>query len=767
MGVSRPRFLWALTALLCLHAGEVEDAALRVLSTHCLVCHGETRMAGLDLRTRESLLKGGARGPAIHPGKPAESLLMRAVRRTGDLKMPPGKNALGAEETEALEKWISGGAHWSGEVRQETSAWWSFRKVQRPINAPAANVIDFYIDEAIRSRKLQPAAKADRLTLIRRATFDLHGLPPTPAEIDAFLNDTGADAWPRLIDRLLESPRYGERWARHWLDVVRYADTGGFETDVLFPSAWRYRDYVIRSFNSDKPYFDFIREQIAADEIWPDNLDLDGSYELPASKRANLEKRLGTALYTLGAFPVEYTFFGDQYRAEWQAEAVETTGAAFLGLSLNCARCHDHKFDPISQRDYYRMSALFAGSEDRQVPIVSQMAIFEYTRYQTKLMMADQWKARYQRLMASIRKRQPTPAERDEQATLLRKIGEAYVKAPVPYATANLLAHTAPVPDTHVLIRGEFKQRGAKATPGFPAALGPAPPIVEPDTPWFIPRRRKALAEWLASPDHPLTARVMVNRMWQGHFGRGLVATSNDFGRQGDPPSHPELLDWLASEFIASNGSIKQMHRRIMLSEAYQRSSEPVAANMSIDADNRYLWRMNRRRLESEALRDSVLAASGALNTKMFGEPVVPQLSSEEMDGMRDLTQWPVTTDPAEHHRRSIYLFVKRSFRNPLLETFDAPDASFSCPRRESSTVAPQSLAMMNSEFLQKQAQRFAERLSKLPTANERIGSAWRIALGRPPQPEEKSRAAAYVEKAGLAKLCLLLFNMNEFLYVD
>ncbi len=459
---------------------------------------------------------------------------------------------------------------------------------------------------------------------------------------------------------------------------------------------------------------------------------------------------------------------------------METTSAAFLGLTVQCARCHDHKFDPISQKDYYRLSAVFAGSEDREVPIVSQMGIFEYTRYGTKAVAAEQLKRKLQLLDAAVRDRQKslpknsrldyTPEERDQRESLLRQIGEAYVKAPTPYAKANLLVHSAPVPDTHVLLRGEFKQKGEKVAPGFPASLGPAPEIQEPaGTPWFIPNRRKALAEWLTGRDHPLLARVMVNRVWGWHFGQGLVATPNDFGRQGEPPSHPELLDWLAAELIENGWSLKKLHRRILLSDAWRRSSEAVPASLAKDAQNRLLWRMNRRRLEAEEIRDTILATTGALNAKMFGEPVVPQLSREEMDGMRDPSQWPITADPAEHNRRSVYLFVKRSFRNPMMEVFNSPDASASCARREESTVAPQSLAMMNGEFLTTSAARFAERLQKEAGADPaaQIAAAWRIALGRAPDAEEKRRALAYASNAGLERLCLLVLNLSEAIYVD
>jgi len=704
--------------------GQTEDRVRAIVADNCLACHGSARMSGLDLRSREGMLAGGKRGPAIVPGKGSESLLYKAVMHQGGLAMPPGNKTLSKEQAAALLAWIDAGAPAGATHSTAETTWWSFI---RPVRPAAKSIGDL-----IRSDK----PIADRRTLIRRATFDLTGLPPTPEETEAFVNDPDPQAYGKLVDRLLASPRYGERWGRLWLDVARYADTGGYETDVLFPNAWRYRDYVIRSFNADKPYDTFIKEQVAGDEIWPDNLDLNGTYELPESKRANLERRIGTGLYTLGAMPVEYTFFGDQYRAEWQAEAANVTGNAFLGLTVQCARCHDHKFDPISQRDYYSLGAFFAGSEDREVPIVSQMRIYEYTRYQTKVLAVDELRKKYAALK---------PDDKDGRETVLRQIGEAYVKTPLMYDKANLLVHTAPVPDTYVLPRGDSMGKGAKVMPAIPSVFGSGPQLNEPADGQFIPQRRKALAEWLASRDNPLTARVMVNRIWQGHFGTGLVGTANDFGRQGDKPANQPLLDYLAVEFMDRGWSVKALHRIVMNSDFYVQQRPP-------------------RRLDAEEIRDSILSVSGALNTKMYGQPVVTALAKDEREAMRDLSMWPVTSDASEYNRRSIYLFVKRSFRLPMLDTFDAPDSTESCPRRETSTVAPQALALMNSEWTFQQAARFAARLAK---SKDPVGDAWQFVLGRPPEAEERVKADEYVARNSLERLSLLLFNMSEFLYVN
>ena len=685
-------------------------------------------MSGLDLQTREAMLTGGKRGPAIAPGRAAESLLYKAAAHEGELNMPPGNKPLSAADVLVLRQWIDAGAPFTtlqgASQTQAEPTWWAFRKPAHP----AAKSID----EILRPAK----PSADRAAMIRRATFDLTGLPPTPEEITAFVNDRDAQAWPNLIDRLLASPRYGERWGRLWLDVARYADTGGYETDVLFPNSWRYRDYVIRSFNSDKPYDVFMKEQVAADEIWPDNLDLNGIYEMPEGRRRNLERRLGTTLYTLGAMPVEYTLFGDQYRAEWQAEAATVTGNAFLGLTVQCARCHDHKFDPISQRDYYRLGAFFAGSEDREVPIVSQMRILEYTRYQTKVVAAEELRKKYAALK---------PGDKDGRESLLRQMGEAFAKLPPMYDKANLLVHTEPVPDTWILPRGDSMKKGEKVTPGIPAVFGEVPALNEPADGLFIPRRRKALGEWLASTNNPLTARVMVNRIRQGHFGEGIVATANDFGRQGEKPSSQPLLDLLATDFMQHGWSVKQLHRQIMTSDAYLAQSKP-------------------RRLDAEQIRDNILAVSGALNTKMYGPPVVSALAKDEREAMRDLSMWPISSDPAEHDRRSVYLFVKRSFRLPMLDTFDAPQSDESCPRRETSTVAPQALALMNSEWTSDRAARFAVRLG---ASKDPVGDAWMLALGRAPDAAEHEKAQEYLQRNNLERLCLLLFNMSEFLYVN
>jgi mono/diheme cytochrome c family protein len=803
------------------------EAARTVLAKNCLACHGQLQTSGLDLRDPAAIRKGGKRGPAVVPGDADQSLLYRAVAHRGDLRMPPGKR-LPDEEVAALRSWINEGAGWDdAAAKLPDQTWWAFRppvKPTVPAVAGARHPIDAFVLAKLHEKQLRPAPLADRRALLRRAYHDLHGLPPAPAEAEAFLADNAPDAWEKLIDRLLASPRYGERWGRHWLDVARYADTGGFETDIYYPNAWRYRDYVIQSFNDDKPYDVFVREQIAGDEIWPDTLELEGSLDIPPAKLRNLEARIGTGLYTIGTTYHEAALFGDQLRYEWQTDAVDTTGKAFLGLTIGCARCHDHKFDPLSQRDYYRLMAIFAGSEPKDIPVVSKMAVFGFQANYPTVLKVEDYRAAIQAIDDRVRKRatdeikarfspevvqafdihvqkrtpeqnekaapleealtkaglrenasgkefvpQYTAAEKDERDRLLYELGKATLEARFTVPTATVLGHSEHVPDVHLTTRGDFRPAGPKVGPGFPRVLGGEKDLEEPAVRPFVPQRRKALALWLARPDHPLTARVLVNRVWHWHFGRGIVATPNDFGRQGEPPTHPELLDWLATEFVENGWSIKKLHRLILTSEAYRRSSLPDEANARIDPANRYLWRMNRQRVDAETLRDSMLAVSGSLNLKVGGRPVVPPLTEEEKTGIWALKQWPVTLDPAEHNRRSVYLYVKRSFPYPMFSTFDAPDTAVSCPRRDATTVAPQALALMNSPFAVEQAKRFAARLEKEHPGDRsaQIRAAWELALARPPSDAERERAAAFLEASPLSELCLVLLNMNEFLYVD
>jgi hypothetical protein len=577
---------------------------------------------------------------------------------------------------------------------------------------------------------LSPAPPAGRLTLLRRACFDLTGLPPTPEEIDRFAKDDRPDAYEHLIDRLLASPQYGERWGRHWLDVVRYADTGGFEADYLYAGAYSYRDYVIRSLNANKPFDRFLHEQVAGDELWPDDADA----------------VIATSLYGIGPVLGESAMISDQLEYEWLTDAADTTGAAFLGLTFGCARCHDHKYDPITQKDYFALQAIFAAS-DRPYPAKVRTGRIKSLNG----------------LLAEVPL--PKELENDPRCTLQAEDKEGL-----------RLFHRRQPMKVHRLARGELSKPREVVGPAFPAALGrvgSAHPTGRADFA-EVPetKRRAALAKWLTSPDNPLTARVLVNRVWGWHFGQGIVRTPNDFGAQGEAPTHPELLDWLARDFMDHGWDLKRLHRLILLSNTYRMGSVANERALKADPENRLLSHYPRHRLEGEAIRDSLLACAGNLNLKAYGPPVVPPLSSAEFAGLFDAKgKWPVTKEASEHTRRSVYLLVRRTFTYPLFAAFDPPEVMTSCSRRMRTVVPAQALTLLNSPLAREQANAFARRLLQEcgDKPEEAVARAWLLAFGRPVTPAESKRALAFVKRGtdGLAELCLALFNANEFAYVD
>jgi len=659
------------------------------------------------------------------------------------------------------------------------------------------------------------------------------------------VKDDAPDAWAKLIDELLKSPHYGERWGRHWLDVARYADSGGYETDIYFRNAWRYRDYVVKSFNDDKPYDRFVQEQVAGDELWPDNLDLDPKrvYIVSEEKRKHLEARIGTGLYALGPLVHESGLDAGKLRYEQLTDWVDTTGSVFMGLTFGCARCHDHKFDPITQRDYYGMQAIFAGSVEVEQPLLTAMEIADWRQHYPRVIAVDEARAAYRLFEKRVAGRALTPDEESEKRRLLENIAQAVLQLPERAASVpnspfdslmgipivSVLGHERPelVKSVHLLDRGELSRARAAVEPALPAVLARATPSPQPLSPAAGERgrgegssSRKQLAIWLTSAQHPLTARVMVNRLWQWHFGRGIVATPNDFGTMGQPPSHPELLDWLAAEFVKRGWSVKEMHRQIMMSSVYQQStlecgdlsplsdggkssvhpttsaraaelhpasqSGDKSPHSKVDPDNHYLWRQNRRRLEAEALWDSVHAAAGTLNPALGGRPVVPPLAEDEIAALREKWHWPVSADPRDHTRRGMYVLVRRNFRFPMFEVFDAPVTSASCPARDVTTVAPQALWSLNNRSVFRQAQEFAGRVVREAgdKPDDWVNRAWLIALARPPSAEEKQESLKLMETlaasggagevgehseraVALAKLCLALFNLNEFAFVD
>ncbi|MFN7935510.1 MAG: DUF1549 and DUF1553 domain-containing protein [Bryobacteraceae bacterium] len=731
----------------------------------------------------------------------AKDRIIAALAHTGKIKMPP-TGQLPKTETASLTAWINEGAQWAETQRSAPQpAHWSFKPPVRP-TGPAT--IDAFLNTKLASKSLTMAREADRLTLIRRATFDLHGLPPTHAEIEAFLNDKAPDAYPKLVERLLAHPRYGEQWGKHWLDLVRYGDTSGFEQDPYLLYAWRFRDYVIQSFNADKPYDRFIKEQIAGDELYPED---------PESQQ-------GTGYFTVGTNRNMLYKVEDINRIEQLTDFVDTTSSVFLGLTMGCARCHDHKFDPLPQRDYYRLQAIFAPFQKTRVFLHYNNArgydLNENTRtfklYETGAQLSaildphrkrlrdarlsklapevgvafrtpdeqktPEQKALFEMHAKSVEPRddevyaQLTPQENDQLHKIERRLISMYrTYAPGPFSP-GLTDVGREAPRTYLPAKGG--NNGEEVTPGFPSALGggdiPEPPVDSPTT-----LRRKALAEWIASDKNPLTARVMVNRIWQYHFGRGLVSTPSDFGTRAEGPSHPELLDYLATEFINRKWSIKEMHRLIMNSAAYRQASKPSPKALEADPDNTLLSHFNRRRLEAEEVRDAVLLAAGTLNTKTGGRPVVPPLATEELYGMSQpiANAWVVTEDPAEHNRRSVYMISRRNFRMPLLEAFDRPEGVLSCSRRDSSTTAPQSLSLLNGKFTVTQAEALSKRLQ---ASTDPIQEAWTSVFGRTPEPTERQRTEAFLatqtkhlgsRRAALTELARGLFNTNEFLYVE
>ncbi len=884
---------------------------LPILSTQCFECHGPDaghRKANLRLDVREGALAKRDSRPAIVPGQPqASELITRLTATNPDDRMPPANKGgpLSANQIGLFRRWIAEGAGYSPH--------WAFTAPQRPALPKvhdarwAKTPIDRFVLNRLEQEKLKPAGQASREILIRRATLDLIGLPPTPEEIDAFVMDHSPEAYEKLVDRLLASPHYGERWGRHWLDVARYADSGGFETDIFFGHAWRYRDYVIQSFNADKPFDRFIKEQIAGDELYPQDQ----------------EAVIATSLYTTGPVLEESAMVKGKLEYDLFTDAVDTTGSAFLGLTVGCARCHDHKYDPISQKDYFAMQAIFSASDQfdfgpdgkkisGEAAVKNTLTQFELEQAKTRVrrerdpalreaalrQVGDYFiqkdkdlaarveqsrrylalarvREEYQQALAEVgigpsahsanavqsaevklavqlatadnaagnnadeqdadgnqaEKEQETfyAPSGDKRDDLLYEIGyrmldlgskrtrQEYNKLLTPrekrrfliaYGKENLelqkpanliedvdalrsdigkqhcaedseipmrvLAHREKPLETRVLNHGDLDNWGDLVKPAFPASLARGVTLAgQPPDQW-----RATLADWIASEKNPLTARVIVNRLWQWHFGEGLVRTPNDFGTRGDRPTHPELLDWLAVEFVEHGWSIKHLNRLIMLSSTYQMSSIAKPRTLARDPDNRWLTRFQPRRLEAEVIWDSLRAVAGTLNPEMYGLPFAPPLDDQEQIG--NFRRWPTST-PAESNRRAVYLLLKRSFRFPMLSAFDLPDNAVSCGRRDITTVPNQALAMLNNRTIKEQAAAFADRLLRETHGNLETmpGLAWRYAYGRQITPDEARETARFLKaqieaspaKAGdqtkkaVEELCLALFNTNEFIY--
>jgi len=629
---------------------------------------------------------------------------------------------------------------------------WFLRPRQQPLvprfQEPAwqkwvRNPIDAFILERLVKAGLEPAREADRTTLIRRVTFDLTGLPPSPEEIATFRDDPAPDAYEKLVDRLLASSHYGEHWGRHWLDVVRFAETEGFEYDRLRPGAWRYRDQVIKAFNDDKPFDRFVLEQLAGDEVDPGNHEsqvLAGFHRLGPVRRNAGNKNVAMS------------------RNEILTEMTDALGAVFLGLTLGCARCHDHKFDDITQKDYYRVQAFLAAAHEHNLVLASADAQKDWTAQTQKIQSQVQ---QLQKQLAKLKDEQKRPIQ--------EKLAGLQLSLPEPLPTVstvrNIAEERTPI---YVLKRGDPEREGAR--------VGPRPlslflPDDTPELPADIANPRTHLARWLTDPAHPLTARVWVNRVWHYHFGRGLVATPNDFGANGAPPTHPELLDFLAETHLRSGQRLKPLHRLILLSSTYRQSSTSAnpTAERRLDPENRLLGRFPRRRLAAEEIRDAILATSGRLNGKQGGPSVVVPVEADLVQLLYDPSQWKVTPEEKEHDRRSVYLIARRNLQLPFFQAFDQPDAQVSCPRREASTHPLQALELLNGKLSNRLAETFASRLERECGDNhpKQVERAFWLTAGRPPTDQEKEIALAFLRRQPLKEFCLALFNLNAFLYVD
>lgn len=628
---------------------------------------------------------------------------------------------------------------------------WSFRPRSSPelpvFDAPADRAwaktpIDAFILAKLKKEGLQPSPQASRATLARRAYLDVTGLPPTPVQISAFVHDRRPDAWARLVDKLLASPEYAERWAQHWLDVVRFAESDGFEYDTHRSNAWEYRDYVIRSIGQDKPYDQFIQEQLAGDEIDSTN------HEMLVAASFN---RLGPFRKNAGNQDAAYI------RNEVLTEMTNVVGSAFMGVTLGCARCHDHKFDPIRQKDYYRVQAFFSTTQHRDIPLS--------TAAEDKA-----WKNRTEAVKKELSALRQTlkKLEGPDKAALERVIGEKEKQMPDPLPSLlTVQDDPAKLVPVHVLGRGSSDAPGDKV--GM-RTLGVLLPDGAPELAEGLTKPRLTLAKWITHPANPLTARVLVNRIWQGYLGAGIVGTPNDYGRMGMRPSHPELLDYMANEFVAGGFHMKPIHRMILLSSTYQQSYASVPSKIALEKDprNKLLWQFPRHRLDAEQLRDTMLAAAGLLNRKQFGPSVIVPIESELVNLIYKPSQWAVTPDAAEHNRRSIYLFHKRNMRLPFLEVFDSPDALLSCARRESSTHAPQGLELLNGTLTRQASVALADRLvAEVGKSKSRqIDRAFQLALGRLPGRKEKAASLRFLADSPLREFTLALFASNDFLYV-
>jgi mono/diheme cytochrome c family protein len=798
-----------------------ESKVRPILVHRCGNCHGEKkRQAGLQLTTRAGAFKGGDNGPVLVPGYPARSRLIQAVRRDGELKMPPkDKDKLSSAEIEALTQWVTQGAPWPEDDLSVARAanspdHWAFQPV-RKVDPPGVKnkswprgAIDRFILAKLEEKRLAPSRDAGKRVLLRRLTFDLTGLPPSPQDTEAFQRDDSPAALERVLDRLLASRQFGERWGRHWLDVARYADSNGSDENFTYYDAWRFRNYVLKAFQQDKPFDQFVREQIAGD-LLPG-----------ASQEQRDEQITATGFLMLGP---KIIGGGDKEQARMDAvdEQIDTVGKAFLGLTLGCARCHDHKFDPIPQKDYYALAGIFGSTETVHGQLLHRRDLSGWNlrplgkegaklyaawkAYDDKLHALKQKRDERQKELARLKKKVKagtngvkeaavnTPAAQPSRATslaatqeeisklehtlasLAAEIKQLSDKPPPKPPLAMAVSDREVIADARIRLRGDVHRHGETVPRGFVQVVNPGARSRSP----AHQSGRLELAQWLVDPANPLTARVAANRIWHHLFGAGLVRTVDDFGGRGEPPSHPELLDYLAARFVEVDWSFKRMIREIVSSRAYQMSSEHSDEAFRTDPENRLLWRMNRRRLDVEALRDGILAISGRLDLSPTRSTVAHL--PDQATGVGDKPH-----KPFESVRRSVYLPVIRNDLRPEFSLFDFANPQTVSGRRNLTIVTPQSLFLMNSPLLRDSARSLAEKLLKRadPTDEEGlVHAAYREVFGRPPSAGELQFSREYLtgwarEAAGgsesqqagtaaLAALCQALLCSSRFLYLD
>lgn len=795
-----------------------EMDVLPILKANCFACHGSEKklQGGLKLTSREDILKGGESGPAVDLKKPEESLILMAINYDGIMMPPKGK--LSKAQIDTLTKWVTRGLAWSEKaaaaaakthgvpvVDDEARNFWAFRPVARHDAPQVKNAswvrtpIDAFVLAKLEANDARPAPTASKETLLRRLHYTLTGLPPSPKDVADFVADQSADAYEKVVDRLLESRQYGEHWGRHWLDLVRYAESNSFERDNPKPFVWRYRDYVIRSLNADKPYDQFIREQLAGDEldeVTPDSI-------------------IATGYYRLGLWDDEPA---DRPLAFYDGldDIVATTSQTMLGLTANCARCHDHKIDPFTQRDYYSLLAFFHGVK----PYGGDNEILRFigddaAREQQKTATAE-WEAKLATLRKqiaavedSIKDKLPggeiddfkfdgkrreilrkqrgkliSPEDHDKYERLHREREQLERQRPKSLEQALAVKEEGRPRDTFILLRGNPQSQGDRVEPAFPSVLLAAnakPPELPPHRAGSESSgRRRVLADWIASPTNPLTARVMVNRVWQYHFGRGLVRSSSNFGYMGSPPTHPELLDWLASEFVRTGWKLKPLHRLIVTSNAFRMSTQVGRDVASKDPENDWHSHFDLRRLSAEEVRDSILAACGNLNLdKTEGPSVYPVIPREVLAGQSvPGRNWEKST-PEEAASRSVFVHIKRSLAVPLLTAFDAADPDSPCPVRFTTTQPSQALALINSTFANEQAALFAASLRREAGQNmiACVKAGLTRVLQRVPTEREITRGVKFLDDniqqekvsadEALRRFCLLAINLNEFVYLD